>query len=87
MGWWKVQDTDDLVGDEPFDILAQATTEVLRLYQREFGRSPTRTEWQRLLHDALEPLDLEPADVESLFHEQGRPSAVEIVLETPRKGA
>ena len=81
MGWWTVQNTEDLVGDEPFDILRQATIEICRLYEREFGRSPTRTEWQRLIQDALEPMEeLESTRVEYLFKEKGRPRSVEIVL-------
>jgi hypothetical protein len=81
MGWWKVQNTEDLVGDEPFDMMRDATIAIARLYQREFDRLPTRTEWQLLIHDALElEAQLDSSGSASLFQEGGRPQAVEIVL-------
>ena len=81
MGWWKVQNTEDIVGDDAFSILRVATTEVLRLYQREFDRSPTRSEWQRLIRNSLQPLEELESPRESLFNEDVRPSMVEIQLE------
>ncbi len=83
MGWWKVQETEDVVSDEVFSILRVATKEVAERYEREFGRPPSRSEWQRLIHDALEPVEeLESTEVESLFVENSRPCAVEITLES-----
>jgi hypothetical protein len=82
MGWWKVQGTEDIVGDDPFMILRDATEAIAKLYEREFGRMPSRTEWQALLQDALEPMtELRSPEQVSLFAENARPSAVEIMLE------
>lgn len=71
MGWWKVEGTPDVVGDEVFGLLTDATQAIAELYQKEFGRKPTRSEWQRLLQDSLEA----PEGTPSLLHESGRPSA------------
>lgn len=57
MGWWKVQYTEDVVGDEPFGILEEAICRVVEEYEREFGRLPTRSEWQRLLETSLQPFE------------------------------
>jgi len=82
MGWWKVQDTDDIVGDDVFSILRLAAMEVAEEYVREFGRPPTRSEWQRLIQDALEPIeDVDSPSRKSLFAENSKPRAVEIALE------
>jgi hypothetical protein len=59
-----VQDTDDIVGDDAYSGIRRATKEVAALYRYEFGRLPTRTEWQRLLLDALQPVEEESAIVE-----------------------
>jgi hypothetical protein len=83
MGWWKIENSDDLVGDDVFDMLRDATERVAAEYLREFGRRPTRSEWQHLIQDALEPIeDLNSAKQESLFAENSRPQKVEIVLES-----
>jgi hypothetical protein len=85
MGWWKVQGTQDLVGDDAFSLLRSATWEIAQLYEREFGRLPTRREWQLLVHDALEPeRDLRSTVSKSLFAEDGRPHSVQIELEGSR---
>jgi hypothetical protein len=84
LGWWKVQGTDDLVGDDVFALMRDAAEEVLRRYKSEFDRAPTCAEWERLLQDALEPIDALDSDDdsdESLFMEGGRPKEVKIVLE------
>ena len=82
MGWWKVQNTDDVVGDDAFDTLRDATVEIAALYERELGRLPTRCEWQRLVQRALAPQGtLGFSDQSSLFAEHARPRAVEIVLD------
>ena len=82
MGWWKIQGTDDLVGDDVFNMLRQAAIDVAGEYLREFGRLPTRFEWQHLVQDALEPIgDLHSSRRDSLFAEQARPREVQIVLE------
>jgi hypothetical protein len=82
MGWWKVHGTEDLVGDEVFQMLRDATMEVAAEYTKEFGRLPTRSEWQRLIQDALQPIgDLRSSEKESLFAENSRPREVQILLE------
>ena len=81
MGWWTVQGTEDVVGDDAFTLLRDAAKEVAAAYERELGRCPTRTEWERLVHSALEPLrDLRSPAMCSLFAEDARPLAVQIVL-------
>jgi hypothetical protein len=73
--------TEDTIGDDVFDILRTAAKEVARLYGRELGRPPSRSEWQRLIQDALEPVEeLDSSDVRSLFVENARPRSIEIVL-------
>ena len=82
MGWWKVQNTEDIVGDDAFSILRAATREIAELYEREFERRPSRSEWQTLIHDALEPIrELRSTEEVSLFAENSRPEAVQIVLD------
>lgn len=53
MGWWKVRGTDHLIGDTPLDLLGEAVGAVVAEYQEEFGRRPTRAEWEALLRMAL----------------------------------
>ena len=53
MGWWKVEGTQNLVGDGPLDALGAAVAEVLAAYQSEFNRRPTAREWEALLLAAL----------------------------------
>ena len=82
MGWWKVQNTEDIIGDEVFDMLRDATIAIAQTYEREFGRAPTRSEWQLLMHDALEPVEeLEPSSLKSLIAENVKPRAVRVLLE------
>jgi hypothetical protein len=83
MGWWKVQATDDVVGDEVFSLLRNAAVAVAAAYQREFERPPTRTEWERLVRDAIEPVEnLESSLKKSLIAGQKTgPRAVHILLE------
>jgi hypothetical protein len=83
MGWWKVQYTEDVVGDEVFTILREATKRIAALYEHELGRRPSRSEWQRLIQDGLEPVEsMDSTEVRSPFVENSRPRAVEIVLES-----
>ena len=83
MGWWKVQGTEDLVGDEVFSLLRNAALAVAATYQHEFDRVPTIREWEILLHDAIEPVaDLESSEKEYLIAGANvRPRAVTISLE------
>lgn len=82
MGWWKVQGTENLVGDDVFSVLRDAAIAVNAEYRREFDRSPTRAEWEVLLHDALEPIErLDSPAKESILAEGGRPTAVTIELD------
>lgn len=53
MGWWKVEDTDSVIGDLPLDALGRAMREVLHEYQMEFDRHPTKSEWEALLTSVL----------------------------------
>lgn len=54
MGWWKVQGTQNVLGDLPLDTLSTAVREVVSLYERAFDRRPTRAEWEVLLQAALD---------------------------------
>lgn len=60
MGWWKVEGTENLVGDLPMDSLGAAVEEVVSTYRSEFGRPPTREEWQALLLGVLGIEELSP---------------------------
>jgi hypothetical protein len=49
MGWWKVEGTNNLIGDGPLDRLGTAAREVAAMYQAAFNRHPTLEEWEALL--------------------------------------
>ena len=49
MGWWKVQGTQDVIGDGALDLLGRAVSEILDEYLVAFGRRPTCGEWEALL--------------------------------------
>lgn len=49
MGWWKVQGTENSIGDGPLDALSAAVVSVVAEYEAAFGRRPTRAEWEALL--------------------------------------
>ncbi len=68
MGWWKVQGTNDVIGDLPLDTLGAAVGEVVRAYQAELERKPTVAEWQALLLGVLgaEEQEARPLDVGSI---------------------
>lgn len=53
MGWWKVENTHDIVGDLPLDALAAAVQEVVVMYEASFKRRPTKAEWEALLLGVL----------------------------------
>ncbi|MBK8999539.1 MAG: hypothetical protein IPM35_27780 [Myxococcales bacterium] len=82
MGWWKVEGTSDVVGDDVLSLLRTAALEVNSSYFNAFGRSPTRSEWERLMCEAVEPVeDLETDRKEFVIAEGSRPSRVKIVLD------
>ena len=73
MGWWKVDGTDDVVGDDAFGALRNAAIAVAEMYDAELRRRPTQTEWQSLVRDALEPIEEHGVESPSpMFHEGGR---------------
>jgi hypothetical protein len=80
MGWWKIQNTEPVIGDEVFSLLRQASLAVAAMYERELGRRPSKEEWKALIEDALQPSENDGADGVSLFMENARPIAVEIVI-------
>jgi hypothetical protein len=49
MGWWKVQGTDNSIGDGPLDALGGAVMSVIAEYEASFSRRPTKAEWEALL--------------------------------------
>lgn len=88
MGWWRVQGTDDLVGDDAFRTMREAAREVVSLYRRDFERAPTTAEWQHLIREALEPIeDLASPRIESMFNEGVKPREVRITLESSEGGS
>ncbi len=86
MGWWKVEGSEDVVGDEVFSELRNAALAVAARYEEQCGRPPTRSEWERLITDAMQPLEsLESPTTRSLIaHESRRPSSVEIKIRDTR---
>lgn len=86
MGWWKVQGTEDVVGDDAFELVRSATIAVAELYAREFGRPPTRTEWQRLILDSLASVSEGRSElVRCMFSEALDPTDLVISLESERE--
>jgi hypothetical protein len=82
MGWYKIQGTEDVVGDDAYNVLRIAARDVALTYRREFGRPPTKSEWEHLMRNSLEPIEeLETPGQESLCAEPGRPRSVTILLE------
>jgi hypothetical protein len=53
MGWWKVQGTDETIGDGPLESLEGAVADVVAQYQEALARKPTRAEWESLLYAVL----------------------------------
>ena len=49
MGWWKVEETQNVIGDGPLDTLGAAVVDVVSMYQSAFNRRPTKEEWESLL--------------------------------------
>jgi hypothetical protein len=87
MGWWKIQNTEDIVGDDVFDLMRDATRAVVERYVQEMGRKPTTAEWQHLIEDSLQPDsnadEGTPVDHDggSMFGEGGRPARIIIERE------
>jgi hypothetical protein len=53
MGWWKVEGTQNVIGDGPLDTLGSAVREIVSAYETAFKRRPTRAEWEALLLGVL----------------------------------
>ncbi len=53
MGWWKVEGTQNVIGDGPLDTLGGAVLEVVAAYEAAFARRPTRREWEAMLLGVL----------------------------------
>ena len=53
MGWWKIEGTQDIVGDGPLDTLSTAVMEIVAEYGMSLGRRPTKAEWEALLLGVL----------------------------------
>ena len=64
MGWWKVQDTEHLIGDEPLEALGSAISDVISEYRAEFDRRPTKAEWEALLFAVLGAEDREQRPID-----------------------
>jgi hypothetical protein len=57
MGWWKVDGSEQVIGDQPLDALSDSVRQVIIAYQAEFGREPSRKEWELMLTAALATRD------------------------------
>jgi hypothetical protein len=53
MGWWKIRGTEHQLGDVALDALGEAVSAVVAEYQSEFGRKPTKPEWEAMLRMVL----------------------------------
>lgn len=53
MGWWKVEGTQNVIGDGPLDTLGEAIREIVGAYDAAFKRRPSRAEWEALLLGVL----------------------------------
>ena len=53
MGWWKVEGTQNVIGDEPLDTLSAAVSEVIAAYEVSFQRRPTKAEWEAQMTGVL----------------------------------
>lgn len=85
LGWWRVKNSDDLVGDDVYGILRDAAHRVVVQYQTDMGRLPTRSEWERLLLDALQPNQNEdPA--RPMLSDDRRPVRICVMLENETDG-
>jgi hypothetical protein len=78
MGWWKVQGSDNTIGDLPLDVLEKAVSSVLADYQEALARPPSIAEWECLLR-----LVLSSRETERVFAEDGSVRRVEIQIDAP----
>jgi hypothetical protein len=52
MGWWStgnsggIEQSENIWGDEPADILDQAIIDINDAFMKEWGRLPTTAEWR-----------------------------------------
>ena len=53
MGWWKIEGTQNVIGDGPLDTLGAAAGEIVAAYEAAFRRRPTKEEWEALLLGVL----------------------------------
>jgi hypothetical protein len=53
MGWWKIEGTENTIGDGPLDTLGAAIESVISDYRVAMNRKPTRAEWEALLRAVL----------------------------------
>jgi hypothetical protein len=53
MGWWKVEGTENVIGDGPLDTLGAAVREIVGAYEAALKRRPNRAEWEALLLGVL----------------------------------
>ena len=53
MGWWKIEGTQNVIGDGPLETLGAAAGEIVAAYEAAFGRRPTKEEWEARLLGVL----------------------------------
>lgn len=53
MGWWRIEGSQNVIGDGPLESLGEAARQVVQAYEAEFKRRPTRAEWEALLLGVL----------------------------------
>lgn len=80
MGWWKVPDTEIVLGDLPLDELGDAARRVCAHYRAAWGRAPTLAEWETLMFEMVKSME----DVDDLpVIVEGRLKSVTLALEGP----
>lgn len=56
--WFKVHEGKSLIGNASLDTLKAAVSSVIADYQKAHGRDPTLPEWDVLLTNALDRLEV-----------------------------
>ena len=53
MGWWYVEGTKALVGDQPLETLRDALSDISCQYEKALKRRPSKAEWEALIAAVL----------------------------------
>ena len=60
MGWMLLgeKENNEVMGDEPWDVMGAAVEKIIEIYQRDWDRNPTRNEIEKALEFVM-PDDME----------------------------